>query len=224
MDGQEPLSHTYLKEAIGIPLEIVSNDFTKFHGNESQNIVFQINEEEPDLFALSILFTLSLLSFTYAAPRGYSENYFVPDEEWNLEYFLQGLEFAGGHLKYSGDYISGRQIKTTIIYEPGGRIVLNTRNRGKVCVDFETLDMTGAPILTLAGGKDTWMPASTCSDLGVRLRSIGYPIKNVIYPEASHLFDAKYSNKYVTIPSLSDCKFQMKPDGTVFNAKCNLDE
>lgn len=131
MDGQEPLSHTYLKEAIGIPLEIVSNDFTKFHGNESQNIVFQIKEEEPDLFALSILFTLSLLSFTYAAPRGYSENYFVPDKEWNLEYFLHGLEFAGGHLKYSGDYISGRQMKTTITYEHGGRVVLNTRNRGK---------------------------------------------------------------------------------------------
>jgi dienelactone hydrolase len=93
-----------------------------------------------------------------------------------------------------------------------------------LCVDYETLDMTGAPILTLAGGKDMWMPASTCSDLGIRLRAIGYPIKNVIYPEASHLFDALYSNKYVTVPSLSDCKFQMKPDGTVFNAKCNLDD
>ena len=131
MDGQEPLSHTYLKEAIGIPLEIVSNDFTKFHGNESQNIVFQINEEEPDLFALSILFTLSLLSFTYAAPRGYSENYFVPDEEWNLEYFLQGLEFRYGRLRYSGDYVSGRHMKTVITYEMGGRVTVETRNRGK---------------------------------------------------------------------------------------------
>ena len=74
---------------------------------------------------------LSLMSFTYAAPRGYSENHFVPDEEWTLEYFLQGLEFERGCLKYSGDYVSGRHMKTTIIYESGGRITLDTRNRGK---------------------------------------------------------------------------------------------
>jgi hypothetical protein len=42
--------------------------------------------------------SLSLMSFTYAAPRGYSENEFMPDEEWNLEYFIQGLEFEYGCL------------------------------------------------------------------------------------------------------------------------------
>ena len=131
MNAQEPLSHRYLKEAVGIPIEIISNEYTEYHGNEHQNIIFQINEEEPDLFAFSVLFSLSLLSFTYAAPRGYSENYFVPDEEWDLEYFLQGLEFNDGCLKYSGDYVSGRHMKTTIIYEPGGRVTLDTRNRGK---------------------------------------------------------------------------------------------
>ncbi len=131
MNEQEPLSHRYLKEAVGIPIEIISNEFTEFQENEHQKIIFQINEEEPDFFAFSVLFTLSLFSFTYAAPRGYSEKLFVPDEEWNLEFFLEGLEFEGGHLKYSGDYISGRHMKTTIIYEPGGRVTLDTRNRGK---------------------------------------------------------------------------------------------
>ncbi len=56
---------------------------------------------------------------------------FEPDEEWNLEYFLQGLEFEKGYLKYTGDYISGRQIKTTIIFESGGKVNIDTRNRGK---------------------------------------------------------------------------------------------
>jgi hypothetical protein len=130
MDNPESLSHRYLKEAVGIPLKIISNDYNDFHGNEHQKIVFQV-QEEPDLFAFSILFSLSLMSFTYAAPRGYSEKLFIPDEEWNLEYFLQGLEFNDGRLKYSGDYISGRHMKTTIIYEPGGQITLDTRNRGK---------------------------------------------------------------------------------------------
>jgi hypothetical protein len=131
MNEQEPLSYRYLKEAVGILLEIVSNEYNEFHGNENQNIVFQIKEEEPDLFAFSILFSLSLFSFTYAAPRGYSENHFVPDEEWELEYFLEGLEFDKGSLKYSGDYVSGRHMKTSITYEPGGQVTLDTRNRGK---------------------------------------------------------------------------------------------
>jgi len=131
MNEKEPLSHRYIKEAVGIPIEIVSNEYNDYHGNEHQNIIFQLKEKEPDLFAFSVLFSLSLLSFTYAAPRGYSENDFVPDEEWNLEYFLQGLEFHDVCLKYSGDYVSGRHMKTTITYEPGGRVTLDTRNRGK---------------------------------------------------------------------------------------------
>ena len=131
MNEQEHLSYRYLKEAVGIPLDIISNEYNELHGNEHHKIVFQLKEDEPDLFAFSILFTLSLLSFTYAAPRGYSEKEFIPDEEWNFEYFLQGLEFENGRLEYSGDYVSGRHIKTTIIYEPGGRMVLDTRNRGK---------------------------------------------------------------------------------------------
>jgi len=131
MTEHETLSHRYLKKAVGIPIEIISNEYTEFHGNEHHKIIFQIKEDESDLFAFSILFTLSLLSFTYAAPRGYSENEFIPDEEWNLEYFLDGLKFENGRLKYSGDYVSGRHMKTNILYEPGGRVTLETRNRGK---------------------------------------------------------------------------------------------
>lgn len=128
---QDSISYLYLRETIGMPIEIISNDFNEFHGNENQKIVFQVKEKEPDLFAFGILFTMSLMSFTYAAPRGYSENEFIPDEEWNIEYFLQGLEFEYGKLKYSGDYVSGRHIKTDITFEPGGLVTMETRNRGK---------------------------------------------------------------------------------------------
>ena len=71
---QNSLSFRYLAETVGIPIEIISNEYNEFHGNEHQKIVFQIKEEEPDLWAIGVLFTLSLMSFTYAAPRGYSEN------------------------------------------------------------------------------------------------------------------------------------------------------
>ena len=131
MNEQEPLSYRYLKETIGMPVNIISNDYSGFKDNEYHKIVFQVNEEEPDIFSLGILYCLSLFSFTYAGPRGYSEKIFKPDEEWRLEYFLEGLEFIDSTLKYSGDYVSGRHMKTTIIYTPGGLVTLETRNRGK---------------------------------------------------------------------------------------------
>jgi len=71
------------------------------------------------------------MSFTYAAPRGYSEVEFVPDEEYNLGYFIQGLSFDHGCLFFSADYVSGRLMKTDIRFRPGGRVELETRNRGK---------------------------------------------------------------------------------------------
>jgi len=109
-----------LEETIGIPIEIKSNEFNEILTKTHHKIVFQIKEEEPDLWAFGILFTLSLMSFTFAAPRGISENYFIPDEEWSLEYFVQGLEFENKRLRFSADYVSGRLMKTDIVFESGG--------------------------------------------------------------------------------------------------------
>jgi len=71
------------------------------------------------------------MSFTYATPRGYSENLFIPDEEWNLGYFIQHLTYEKRNLCFSGDYISGRLIKTDITCESGGKLTIVTWNRGK---------------------------------------------------------------------------------------------
>jgi len=120
-----------LSEAVGIPIKIISNKFDEFHENTHHKIVFQIEEEDPDVFAFSVLFSLSLMSFTFSAPRGYSETEFIPDEQWSLEYFMQGLRFEHGRLEYSGDYVSGRHMKTDIIFESGGRVTVETRNRGR---------------------------------------------------------------------------------------------
>ena len=127
----EKLPFKFLEETIGIPIEIISNDFEEFAGNTHHKIVFQIKEEEPDLWAFGVLFTLSLMSFTFSAPRGYSEIEFIPDELWNLEYFVQGLEFEHQRLRFTSDYVSGRLMKTDIVFASGGRVTLSTRNRGR---------------------------------------------------------------------------------------------
>ena len=128
---KDTLPYRLLEETIGIPIKIISDEFNEIVSNTHHKIVFQIKEEEPDLLAFGVLFTLSLMSFTFAAPRGISENYFIPDEEWNLEYFVQGLEFENKNLRFSSDYVSGRLMKTDLIFASGGRVTLTTRNRGK---------------------------------------------------------------------------------------------
>ena len=82
-------------------------------------------------WACMVCFPLSLMSFTFSGPRGYSEIEFIPDEEWNLGYFVNGLEFRNRSICFSADYISGRLMKTDILFEPGGRVTLTTRNRGR---------------------------------------------------------------------------------------------
>jgi len=71
------------------------------------------------------------MSFSFATPRGYSAEYFVPDEQWNLGYFVQGLDFRDKSLCFSSDYVSGRLMKKGIIFKSGGRVTLRTTNRGR---------------------------------------------------------------------------------------------
>ena len=125
-----------LEATIGLELEVLENEYQELPlddgtVNSSHKIVFQLTEEEPDISAIGVLFALALMSFTYAAPRGYSFNDFIPDEEYNLGYFLEGFHFERGILSHSSDYVSGRCLKTDISYAPGGKITISTRNRGR---------------------------------------------------------------------------------------------
>ena len=125
-----------LESTIGIELEVLENEYQEIPlasgaVNSSHKMVFQISEEEPDISSIGVLFCLALMSFTYAAPRGYSFNDFIPDEEYNLGYFLEGLRFEHGVLSHEADYVSGRCVKTDITYEPCGKVTIATRNRGR---------------------------------------------------------------------------------------------
>jgi hypothetical protein len=131
MDANRQSALDILDQTIGIPIEILSNDFEEFAGNTHHKIVFQIQLDDPDIFAIGVLFALSLMSFTFSGPRGYSEVEFIPDEEWNLGYFVNGLKFENRCICFSADYVSGRHMKTDIVFETGGKVTLSTRNRGK---------------------------------------------------------------------------------------------
>ena len=136
MENEKPVGYQLLSETVGMPIEIISNDYEEIPAVEDtvstyQEIVFQIKEDEPDDWAIGVLFTLSLMSFTFAAPRGISEIHFIPDEDWNLGYFLQGLRYRWRKICFTSDYVSGRLMKTNIDFESGGKVKITTRNRGR---------------------------------------------------------------------------------------------
>jgi hypothetical protein len=85
MDIIKSSAFNLLDGTIGISINIISNEYDEIADNTHQKIVFQVQEEEPDIFAIGVLFALSLMSFTFSAPRGYSEIEFVPDEDYNLK-------------------------------------------------------------------------------------------------------------------------------------------
>ena len=60
MDINKSSGFNLLEGIIGISLDIISNEFNEFAGNTHHKIVFQIKEEEPDIFAIGVLFALSL--------------------------------------------------------------------------------------------------------------------------------------------------------------------
>ena len=117
-------------------MKIVSNEYEEIPGyvdtvNSFHKIVFKVEEDEPEIYAMGILFCLAMMSFVDAASRGVSGNYFIPDEDWSLGYFVDGLKYKYGPICYSSDYVSGRMMKTDIIFDKDGKVTLTTRNRGK---------------------------------------------------------------------------------------------
>jgi len=136
MDNNKRAGIHLLELTIGLELEVLENEYQELplstgEVNSSHKIVFQILDEDPDVASIGVLFALSLMSFTYAAPRGYSYNDFVADEEWCLGYFVGGLRYEDRKLRVASDYVSGRCLKTDITYEAGGKVTISTRNRGK---------------------------------------------------------------------------------------------
>ena len=124
---KESFPYQMISDAVGISTKIVSNEFNEFHGNAHHKIIFTLEEDEPNLLAFGVLFTLSLMSFTFSAPRGYSEKEFIPDEEWSLEYFMQNLRFKSSRLIFDHSCLYFTEISTGIL--PGTSSFCFTRIR-----------------------------------------------------------------------------------------------
>lgn len=95
-----------------------------------------IEEDDNDVEwgSLGFMFVLAVLSFADARPRGASEAEYQEKDDLAVADFLAGLTYEHGKLRYYGDYVRGRRMKTSVVIGPDGITVLETVGRGKAAV------------------------------------------------------------------------------------------
>ena len=84
--------------------------------------------------AFGFIFTLAVLSFKDARPRGGSVLDFVEEDEFTVRDLLQGLRYERGELRFSADYVRGRCMKTDVTVRPTGAVTLETHYRGETAL------------------------------------------------------------------------------------------
>jgi hypothetical protein len=116
--------HTELapdKENIAVRVDLV------FEGEDEDDEPVDIVEWG----AFGFLFTIAVLSFHDAKPRGLSEGEFSPNDEFTVHDFMECLTFGRNGLLFCADYVRGRCMKTDVTIRPDGTVTLSTWGRGK---------------------------------------------------------------------------------------------
>jgi hypothetical protein len=101
------------------------------------DLVFEDDDEDTDSgeivewAAFGFLFTLAVLSFHDARPRGISGLDYQPKDAFTVADFFDCLSFKHGELRLKTDYIHGRSMKTDVTIRPDGSVTLTTWGRGQ---------------------------------------------------------------------------------------------
>jgi hypothetical protein len=101
------------------------------------DLVFEDDDEDTDPEEIAewatfgFLFTLAVLSFHDARPRGISEVDYDPKDEFTVADFVDCLSYKHGEVRLEADYIRGRSMKTSVTIRPDGTVTLTTWGRGK---------------------------------------------------------------------------------------------
>jgi dienelactone hydrolase len=91
------------------------------------------------------------------------------------------------------------------------------------CYGFESIQMTGAPILTLIGEKDDWTPAEPCIKCTKAIKGAGYDADIIIYPNAYHSFDSNSEVAYLKRAfSMNKCRAIIKSNGLAIETTSGL--
>lgn len=141
-DGEIPIELQLVQDATIWDFEVTSSEIRPTAGNDNfvVRIEMQIEDEGVEHMSLPVIFTLAMLSFSDARPRGFSSKEFAEEDEFTVADMLRHLTFESGRLRLCLDYVRGRCVKTTIHVDANGKVVLETINRGQAATRWiETL-------------------------------------------------------------------------------------
>lgn len=126
---QESGAQELLRRIPTLPIRILSSDLQEEPDRSSQRLRCKIFRDDVDDGALALIFTLAVLSFHDARPRGNSQIDYVEGDEWTLDDLVCHLRFWKGALCLDSDYVRGRMMKTHIRVWPTGIVEIDTINR-----------------------------------------------------------------------------------------------
>lgn len=81
--------------------------------------------------ALGFIFAVVAQSFNDARPRGHSGVDYDADDQLTASDLIEGLTFGTGGLRFHGDYIRGRSLKTDVLITSQGAVSISTYGRGE---------------------------------------------------------------------------------------------
>ena len=91
------------------------------------------------------------------------------------------------------------------------------------CYGFESIHMTGAPLLALVGEKDDWTPAEPCIECINSINDAGYDARIIVYPDAYHSFDSDTDVAYAERAlSMNKCRAVIKSNGLAIEMTSGL--
>lgn len=134
-----------LRTGLSVPVRIVQESVTPTSDEAEFALQLALSFEDEDSpeedradvvewGALGFLFTIGVLSFADARPRGYSERDYVEHYQFQIADFLAGLKFRNGALQLDTDYVRGRRMKTRVVICPDGTGTVDTIGRGKAAL------------------------------------------------------------------------------------------
>ncbi len=135
MQTTEPIEHDLIRSIACVDIKVLKTEKQPTSADDWHMVIEgRLGDEEDDdveFAGMGLLYTIGVLSFADARPRGVSEMDFNTTDEWNSGDMLRHFHFDQGELHFYADYVRGRCMKTDVVVRRDGSFRIETINRGE---------------------------------------------------------------------------------------------
>ncbi|HEX5746083.1 MAG TPA: hypothetical protein VFZ09_07555 [Archangium sp.] len=131
----EPIEHELIRSIACVDIKVVKTEKQPTSADDWHLVIEgrlgEAEDDDVEFAGMGLLYSLGLLSFADARPRGVSEMDFDATDHWTSGDMLRHFRFESGELHFSADYVRGRCMKTDVIVRRDGTFRLETTHRGE---------------------------------------------------------------------------------------------